>query len=403
MADATGGNKGGAARTAPRGRSPRLSQTTPNQVATTHSPASPQTALQGLEGNRTSMEASTQTHSFPVSSPSLDTTSIPEAPSNSETQVNAEVSSSPDCTPPVLRAPPLANSPASTNVCRTSPKESSSMRQGVSLPDRTSPTRRSPRLSQQSPGPEDNSMPSEADMPTTNSRLYQLIIRPIVKSAISQRDTPGETLNDIVVNGSSFTDILNKVWELFCSRIKGRAVKRDEEWSVVVPDMQDWSKVMQFKSKRHVVDSTKSEQAWNSWLHSTIKLLIYEYGVAITTVPALADFKRACIVPLATDRAGATAEKSLQKIVETLQQRWDPTFDGSAVVWRMWANHLTRNLNRSAWDAAIDQPPPEYIARQLRASNSHLEQHISNMSRSANLALDCVKAAMATNQRLRQD
>ncbi|KAG6946754.1 hypothetical protein JG688_00015865 [Phytophthora aleatoria] len=170
-------------------------------------------------------------------------------------------------------------------------------------------------------------------MPTTNSRLYQLIIRPIVKSAIGQRDTSGETLDDIVGNGS----------------IKGRAVKRDEEWSVVVPDMQDWSKAMQFKSKRHIVDSTKSEQAWNSWPHyvrgQTIKLLIYEYGAAITTVPTLADFKRACIVPLATDRAGATAEESLQEIVERLQQRWDPTFDGSAVVGRMWANHLTRNRN----------------------------------------------------------
>ncbi|KAG3115694.1 hypothetical protein PI124_g5799 [Phytophthora idaei] len=369
MAGATGGNEGGAARTAPRGRvlgkrsnrtppcpagsprrrSPQLAQTTPNQVETTHSPASPQTALQGLEGNRTSMEASIQSHSSPISSPSLDTTSSPEVPSNSETQVNAEVSSSPDCTPLVLRAPQLANATTSTNVCRTSPRESSSMRQGVSRPDRTSPTRRSPRLSQQSPGHEDNSMPSEADMPTTNFRLYQLIIRPIVKSAIGQRDTSGETLDDIVGNGSSFTDLLNKVWELFCSRIKGRAVKRDEEWSVVVPDMQDWSKVMQFKSKRHIVDSTKSEQAWNSWPHSvrgqTIKLLIYEYGAAITTVPTLVDFKRACIVPLATDRAGATAEESLQEIVERLQQRWDPMFDGSAVVWRMWANHLTRNLN----------------------------------------------------------
>ncbi|KAG2771148.1 hypothetical protein PC129_g7267 [Phytophthora cactorum] len=325
MADATGGNEGSTARTAPRGRvqgkrsnrtppcpagsprrrSPQLAQTTPNQVETTHSPASPQTALQGLEGNRTSMEASIKSHSSPVSSPSLDTTSSPEVPSNSETRVNAEVSSSPDCTPPVLRAPQLANTTTSTNVCRSSPRESSSMRQGVSRPDRTSPTRRSPRLSQQSPGHKDNSMPSEADMPTTNSRLYQLIIRPIVKSAIGQRDISGETLDDIVGNGSSFTDLLNKVWELFCSRIKRRAVKRDEEWSVVVPDMQDWSKVMQFKSKRHIVDSTKLEQAWNSWPHSvrgqTIKLLIYEYGAAITTVPTLADFKRACIVPLVTD------------------------------------------------------------------------------------------------------
>ncbi|EEY58198.1 uncharacterized protein PITG_00832 [Phytophthora infestans T30-4] len=42
------------------------------------------------------------------------------------------------------------------------------------------------------------------------------------------------------------------------------------------------------------------------------------------------------------------------------------TFQASGVVWRMWANDLTRSLNRSTWDTVVLQPPPEYIAKLLR-------------------------------------
>ncbi|KAF1772516.1 hypothetical protein GQ600_13901 [Phytophthora cactorum] len=32
----------------------------------------------------------------------------------------------------------------------------------------------------------------------------------------------------------------------------------------------------------------------------------------------------------------------------------------------MWGNHITRNLDRSTWNAAITGPPPEYIIQLLR-------------------------------------
>ncbi|KAF1786983.1 hypothetical protein GQ600_16286 [Phytophthora cactorum] len=60
----------------------------------------------------------------------------------------------------------------------------------------------------------------------------------------------------------------------------------------------------------------------------------------------------------------------------------------------MWANHLTCNLNRSTWGAAIAQPPPDHIACLLRASQSHLERHLEIINHSADLALNCVNAAI---------
>ena len=69
----------------------------------------------------------------------------------------------------------------------------------------------------------------------------------------------------------------------------------------------------------------------------------------------------------------------------------------------MWANHITRNLNRSTWSDAVLEPPPDYIAHLLRAANSQIEQQLSSLSRSAHLALDCVNASIADYQQLRQD
>lgn len=69
----------------------------------------------------------------------------------------------------------------------------------------------------------------------------------------------------------------------------------------------------------------------------------------------------------------------------------------------MWANSITRNLNRSTWTDAISDPPPEHVANLLNAADSRPEQHISNLNRSSRLALDCVAAAIADNEQIRRD
>ena len=77
---------------------------------------------------------------------------------------------------------------------------------------------------------------------------------------------------------------------------------------------------------QHLVESAKTDQSWNIWLSSTrgetVKLLIYEYGMAITKAQYLEAFVEACIRPVHTDRAGATAECSLRDVVARLQEHW---------------------------------------------------------------------------------
>ncbi|KAG1710216.1 hypothetical protein DVH05_017220 [Phytophthora capsici] len=171
--------------------------------------------------------------------------------------------------------------------------------------------------------------------------------------------------------------------------------------------MEKWYQVMQLKSKRHVVDSGKSERAWNVWLHAsrreTVLLLVFEYGIAITTNQVLATFKSECINPSLTDRAGATAEYCLHEVVENLQERWESVFDAPNVVWRMWANRITSNLDRSTWEAAINRDPPADILTMLRASESRLAEHLTNVSRSSSLALNCVTATLEDYRILQQE
>ncbi|CAK4951559.1 unnamed protein product [Aphanomyces euteiches] len=101
-----------------------------------------------------------------------------------------------------------------------------------------------------------------------------------------------------------------------------------------------------------------------------------------------------------SDRAGATTESSLHEIVDKLQERWGTIFSAEAVVWRMWANDVTRNLNRLTWDDVINQLPSNYISSLLRPVDSHFQHHFQYLSRSTSVALDCVKASIADNEQL---
>ncbi|KAG6941454.1 hypothetical protein JG688_00018664, partial [Phytophthora aleatoria] len=225
--------------------------------------------------------------------------------------------------------------------------------------DCTLPVRTSPRLLEAASLRSDSRSSTGEDAQQPGSHLYQLVVRPILKTTISQRDSSGETLEDFPVNGSSFRDIFPKLWERFSPRVKGRALKAEEEWSLQPPAMEDWSKVMQFKAKRHIVDSAKSDRAWNAWLHATrgetVKLLVYEYGVAITT----------------------------NHILATLRMR--------------------ALISYSTWETAINRGPPADILKMLRASESRLADHTTSVSRSSNLALNCVVASLEDCKTLRQD
>jgi hypothetical protein len=51
--------------------------------------------------------------------------------------------------------------------------------------------------------------------------------------------------------------------------VKRRAIKHGDGWSEEAADQSAWEKVMQFKLNNHLVDNTKSDQAWNQWLVSS--------------------------------------------------------------------------------------------------------------------------------------
>ncbi|KAH9105185.1 hypothetical protein LEN26_014850 [Aphanomyces euteiches] len=233
----------------------------------------------------------------------------------------------------------------------------------------TTPLRRSsqPTRARVSPYPERIRSPAllVQDVPASASAtaLYHLVVQPIAKTSLGQRDNSG--LEVFATSGSTFQGILRKLWDQFSPRVKGRAVRSDSEWSLEPVDFSQWAKVMQFKARRHMVDDSKSERLWNSWLvqlrGERVNLLLYEYGVAITKNSDHMALLASCVHPQNVDRAGATAETTLRDVVVQLQEKWGSEFQGESVVWRMWANHITRNQDRTTWASAILSPPPDVV------------------------------------------
>ncbi|EGZ08157.1 hypothetical protein PHYSODRAFT_339998 [Phytophthora sojae] len=198
---------------------------------------------------------------------------------------------------------------------------------------------------------------TEADQ-AAPSHLYQLLLRPIVKATIAQRDTSAETLD----NGGSFDEILQKIWILFSGHVKCRAVRTDGELSVETLKVGEWDRVMQFRAKKKLKIEMNSSQP--------------AYSLRRPTVRAQ---------PL---------RPRCERLWRDFESTGEATFEGEGVVWRLWANQLTRNLNRSTWDAAIQQPPPEYIANLLRLVDTQMEQHVAEVTRTANVALDVVRKSV---------
>jgi hypothetical protein len=253
----------------------------------------------------------------------------------------------------------------------------------------------------------DDTAQEESEPAQGEPSRFQIIVRAIVKKTIGQRDTSGATLPDHLVTGNSFDEIIDKLWEQLNSRIRGRAVNTEEVWSVEAAAKSDWARFFQFKSKRHIQDNTRSTRAWHNWLTSvrgqTVTLLVYENGVALGTAQDRHTFLQTCIQPLQTDRSGATAEVQLRDVVRRLQERWGSIYQADGIVWRMWANHLTRNLDRSTLTASISEPPPPYVANALRPADAQVEQRLTGLQNSARLALDCIRGCRADYRQLRHD
>ncbi|POM60375.1 hypothetical protein PHPALM_30780 [Phytophthora palmivora] len=271
-----------------------------------------------------------------------------------------------------------------------------------------SPVQASQERVRLSPYPERRRSPVKTEVyrPVT-SNIYRLVVQPIVKGTVGERDTSGNELDPFVAGGASFQEILEKLWEQFSPHVKGRTVKVDGAWALEPATIFGWTKFMTFKVKKHIIDSEKSEQDWKIWVQSmqdkTVKLLIYDYGVGLGRKQDRQAFLKDCIRPTDTDRAGAAAEVTLRETVCRLQDFWGPTYDGEAVVWRMWANEVTRSVDRTTWDDAIRAPPPPRILRLLRASDSQMQEHIGDRNRSTRMVVDCVNATIAEVRKLRHD
>ncbi|KAF1781786.1 hypothetical protein GQ600_27067 [Phytophthora cactorum] len=259
-------------------------------------------------------------------------TPTPHKPRDSRSSTRA----SPYSRAPTRRSPRFTPSPATTIRSHLSTRNSLGSAQSTPDAEGSRETAQSP-ISVIQTTPSTSSSATErgishpSSTPSTevsrpDNHRYQLVIRPIVKTTIAQRERSGEELDDAAFNGASFNAILEKIRERFSPHVKESTIKTDGVWSVEVPTVEKRSEVMQSKARRHFIVGNKSDIAWNRWprsmLGETVTLLVCEYGLAITKGHDLETFTVDCIVPPDTDRAGATAESSLLQVVNQLRERW---------------------------------------------------------------------------------
>ncbi|OWZ01180.1 hypothetical protein PHMEG_00027488 [Phytophthora megakarya] len=132
-----------------------------------------------------------------------------------------------------------------------------------------------------------------------DQHVLRLVVAPIVKSTVGQRDATGRHLEIFAASGASFADIMHKLWDKFSGNIKGQAVKTDDTWSLETSTEASWSNVMQLKVNGRIASATKTPELWNKWIvdqkNNPVTLSIYEYGQAVSNARLLEEFLQACI------------------------------------------------------------------------------------------------------------
>ncbi|OWY93831.1 hypothetical protein PHMEG_00036621 [Phytophthora megakarya] len=86
--------------------------------------------------------------------------------------------------------------------------------------------------------------PGDVDHDDTEQHQFQLVVQPLVKYTVEGRDTSATILDVFAAHGATFSDIIHKLWEQFCSCIKGFALKQNGVWSIETPTEASWYKAM---------------------------------------------------------------------------------------------------------------------------------------------------------------
>eukprot|EP00644_Phytophthora_capsici_P006368 jgi/Phyca11/127031/e_gw1.66.224.1 len=83
-----------------------------------------------------------------------------------------------------------------------------------------------------SPYPERRRSPASTEVyQPESSHMYRLVMQPIGKETVGERDSSGDSRDPFVAGGTSFQNILEKIWDKLSSHVKGRAVKSDGFWA----------------------------------------------------------------------------------------------------------------------------------------------------------------------------
>jgi hypothetical protein len=166
--------------------------------------------------------------------------------------------------------------------------------------------------------------------------LFNIYIEPWVKNFKGQRaNTSSRLTPDVLIQCNSVREMKESLWGQFSNNLKGKAIIPSDlsipcsvDASGVEPANIDRFFVFQKNNRPFLLNesfSMRNLHVFSSVNRSEpvpVEMIIYAYSDGITSGPSWDRFKKDCILPARTDRAGASNEESILTIQDRLRQRW---------------------------------------------------------------------------------
>ncbi|KAF0703451.1 hypothetical protein AaE_015372 [Aphanomyces astaci] len=249
--------------------------------------------------------------------------------------------------------------------------------------------------SSQSPPPQ-----SQESTGAHPNSLYEIVLDPLIKDTVGQRNTSAIKLAPYVCGGSTWSEIQTKIFTKFKTKCLGLAERNDDgAWAVLDDDISEshFGRIFALRYGSHT-KKLEDESKMNEWLVSIrsarISLSIYKYGNEVATKDQLVDFTARCVAPRNQDRSGAPTEATIQEYMAKLHTKWDDTWEAAYPIWRIWATYVVKPP-LLAWESRVQQMPPPHVLARLKPRISGHQVRMESFHRHIRSALDVVDASLA--------
>ncbi|CAK4960453.1 unnamed protein product, partial [Aphanomyces euteiches] len=235
--------------------------------------------------------------------------------------------------------------------------------------------------------------------PARHNALIQITADYRLKKTTNTRMETAERHGVQVVSGNDWPSVSQPIWDFYSRHVQKRAkqVGAPPVWQMddEYPTIERFEDYVSLRHIKRTITPWNSDEAALYTLrrlrNEVILVCVLKWGNQIGNSKQLAQFTKACIPVVPTDRAGAVSERHHQSVISALKSQWGCLLTGMEISWRLWANHICSKKDGDE-EAMIQQPPPDFIVRQFSAVSSSAQETIIRLQENVSFAKDIVNS-----------